>query len=107
MDLSSLSVSELRDLLQQIPAEIKQRESQEKINALNEMRALAKAKGFTLEELLGKDVKEKTSAGVRNKVKTKYRHPGNATLEWTGRGRKPKWIEAWLAEGNSLENLLV
>ena len=49
----------------------------------------------------------KVKASVVNKVKVKYRHPENAGLEWTGRGRKPKWVEAWVANGGSLDNLLV
>lgn len=105
MDLSTLSVAQLRDLQQQIPAEIKRREAQEKINILNEVRAFAKARGYAIEDLLGKEVKVKATAG--NKVKVKYRHPQNPELEWTGRGRKPKWVEAWLASGSTLENLLV
>lgn len=105
MDLSTLSVAQLRDLQQQIPAEIKRREAQEKINILNEVRAFAKARGYAIEDLLGKEVKVKATAG--NKVKVKYRHPQNPDLEWTGRGRKPKWVEAWLASGSTLENLLV
>lgn len=107
MDLSNLSLAELRDLQQQIPAELKRRESQEKADALNELRAFAKTRGFSLEELIGKEgavAKVKTTG---NKVKVKYRHPANPELEWTGRGRKPKWVEAWLAEGSSLEALLV
>lgn len=106
MDLTTLSVSQLRDLQQQIPAEIKRRESQEKANILNEVRAFAKARGYAIEELLGKDAKVKVPS-VGGKVKVKYRHPENAELEWTGRGRKPKWVEAWLAEGKSIDNLLV
>ena len=105
MDLSTMSVAQLRDLQQQIPAEIKRREAQEKINILNEVRAFAKARGYAIEDLLGKESKVKTTAG--NKVKVKYRHPQNPELEWTGRGRKPKWVEAWVAGGASLENLLV
>ncbi|MDR1995578.1 H-NS histone family protein [Azonexus sp.] len=105
MDLSTLSVAQLRDLQQQIPSELKRRESQEKTNILNEMRAFAKARGYAIEELLGKDVKVKTATG--GKVRVKYRHPQDAALEWTGRGRKPKWVEAWLANGGSLDNLLV
>lgn len=105
MDLSILSVSQLRDLQQQIPAEIKRREAQEKISILNEVRAFAKSRGYAIEELLGKEAKVKAVGG--NKVKVKYRHPQNPELEWTGRGRKPKWVEAWLADGNSLDNLLV
>lgn len=105
MDLSTLSVIELRELQQQIPAEIKRREALDKVNILNEVRAFAKARGYAIEDLLGKDVKIKAATG--NKVKVKYRHPENHELEWTGRGRKPKWVESWLASGASLDGLLV
>ena len=105
MDLSTLSVAQMRDLQLQIPAEIKRREAQEKVSVLNELRAIAKARGYAIEDLLGKEAKVKTVTG--NKVKVKYRHPQNGELEWTGRGRKPKWVEAWVANGGSLDNLLV
>ena len=104
MDLSSLTVAQLRDLQQQIPAELKRREAQEKVNILNEVRAFAKALGFALEELVGKEAKIKAPTG---KVKVKYRHPENASLEWTGRGRQPKWVAEWQATGGSLEALTV
>lgn len=34
-----------------------------------------------------------------------YRHPEEATLEWSGRGRKPKWVEHCLAQGMTLDSL--
>ena len=105
MELSTLSISQLRDLQQQIPAELKRRESQEKAEALVKLRAMAKTLGFSIEELMEKEAKVKSPSG--GKVKVKYRHPENAELEWTGRGRKPKWVEAWLAAGNTIESLLV
>lgn len=105
MDLSTLSVPQLRDLQQQIPAELKRRESEDKERVLNEARAFIKARGYTIEDLLTKEVKVK-SVTVK-KVQVKYRHPENAALEWTGRGRKPKWVEAWVANGGNLDNLLV
>ncbi len=106
MDLTTLTVAQLRDLQQQIPAEIKRRESHEKAEILNEVRAFAKARGYAIEDLLGKEAKVK-SVTQGGKVKVKYRHPQNADLEWTGRGRKPKWVEEWLANGNAIDGLLV
>ncbi|MCK6391570.1 MAG: H-NS histone family protein, partial [Azonexus sp.] len=88
-----------------IPLELKRRESQEKNKALNEVRAFAKTRGFSLEELIGKESKVKSATG--GKVKVKYRHPQNTELEWTGRGRTPKWVTAWLESGASLDELLV
>jgi len=105
MDLSSLSVSQLRDLQQKIPAELKKREAREKAEALNKLRDMAKAFGYSLEELVAKEASAVKTSGA--KVPVKYRHPENAALEWTGRGRKPKWVESWLANGGSLDNLLV
>lgn len=105
MDLSALTIAQLRDLQLQIPTEIKRREVQEKTDILNEVRAFAKARGYAIEDLLGKEAKIKAVAGI--KVKVKYRHPENAELEWTGRGRTPKWVSAWTADGRSLDSLLV
>lgn len=104
MDLSTLTVIQLRDLQQQIPAELKRREAQEKVNILNEVRAFAKARGYALEELVSKETKVKVPSG---KVKVKYRHPENAGLEWTGRGRQPKWVAEWVAKGGQMEALTV
>jgi DNA-binding protein H-NS len=105
MDLSTLSVSQLRELQLQIPGELKRREAQEKDAVLNEVRAFAKARGYAIEDLLIKEAKVKVPSG--NKVKVKYRHPENTELEWTGRGRKPKWVEAWVVNGGNIDNLLV
>lgn len=37
-----------------------------------------------------------------------YRHPENDQLTWSGKGKKPKWVTAYLAiEGNTLDGLKV
>jgi len=42
------------------------------------------------------------------KIKCEYAHPQNAELQWSGRGKKPKWVENWLAgAGNTLDQLRV
>ena len=42
-------------------------------------------------------------------VAAKYRHPSNPKLVWSGRGRQPKWLAAWLAEDGKrkAEDLLI
>lgn len=106
MDLSSMTVAELQALQQQIPAELKRREAQEKVNILSEVRAFAKARGYALEELVAREAKAKATGG-KIKVKVKYRHPQDNTLEWTGRGRQPRWVGEWLAQGGALDSLAV
>lgn len=34
-----------------------------------------------------------------------YQHPDDAELQWSGRGRKPKWVENWIAAGGTLDDL--
>lgn len=34
----------------------------------------------------------------------KYRHPGTGS-SWSGRGRRPTWVNQWLLEGNALKDL--
>lgn len=36
-----------------------------------------------------------------------YRHPKNADLTWSGRGRKPEWVVKWLLGFGTLEQLAV
>lgn len=45
----------------------------------------------------------KPSGSTRTPVK--YRHPENNELEWSGRGRKPKWVEHCLTNGMTLQQL--
>lgn len=35
----------------------------------------------------------------------KYRHPAMPDLTWNGKGRQPKWVEAYLANGGALVSL--
>lgn len=40
-------------------------------------------------------------------VSAKYANPEDTSQTWTGRGRKPKWVEAQLESGKTLEDLLI
>ena len=59
--------------------------------------------GFNLSELIeGGKVKRPTGT-----VAPKYTHPENPSVTWTGRGRKPKWVEESFSSGKSLDELAV
>ena len=51
----------------------------------------------------------KTSAkkGRKATVKAKYRSAENSKLTWSGRGRKPKWVQEWVDAGNQLDDLRI
>ena len=37
----------------------------------------------------------------------KYRNPDNPALTWSGRGKRPAWVNEALAAGKTLEDLAV
>lgn len=104
MDISNLSVAELKTLLTQIPKEIDRREKEEKYKLIKELEALASERGFNLNDLVvgGEAVKSE-----RAPVAVKYRHPSNVELCWTGRGRQPKWVVEFVQGGGTFEQLAV
>lgn len=105
MDINTLSIADLKSLYQNIPAEIKRREKEDKIRIRREMENIAKQAGYSLDELLD-DATDKTPK-AKKQVAIKYRHPQDNTLCWTGRGRQPKWVVEFLAAGGSLEQLTI
>jgi len=49
----------------------------------------------------------KAAKPARSKVKPKYRSPDNAKVVWTGRGRPPAWVKAWVDAGKKMDDLLI
>lgn len=90
MDLSGLSAAELRTLQDKLTREIKKRESEEVAHAREKILAIAQSVGMPLEDILASQGKPKAKESV-----IRFRHPDNAALEWSGRGRKPKWVNEW------------
>lgn len=105
MNISTLSLDQLKELQQQIPVEIKRREKEVKEKLLEELKTLAVSRGFSLEQLLkGEAAESKTKVKT---VKPKYCNPNNAEQTWTGRGRKPQWVLDQLAQGKTIESLAI
>ena len=109
MDISVLTTKQLEELLLQIREEINKRKQQEKLELLDRITQIATKHGYSLEEITGNTAHAKKNQKVlaRKPVPVKYRHPKEANLTWTGRGRRPQWVTVWLAGGGTLEALTV
>lgn len=118
MDIAKLSIAELRKLNKRIEAELKKRDESAKRDLLKKMQRLAAEHGLSLDDVVGapapqakpRNATAKAPAKPKGKkivVAPKYRNPDDASMTWTGRGRKPLWVQKCLDEGKSLESLLI
>ena len=118
IDLSTLSPRELGNLI----TTAKKRQAQlSKRAPLAQVRSkltrLAKAEGYTIEELFGTASAARSGAGSGKsapragrrlgKVAPKYRNPENPKETWTGRGKQPRWLAAYTARGRDLGEFLI
>ena len=101
MDLHSLNLEDLLQLQQRVEVEIVNRRSAQEQQVLEEIRQKAAQLGLNPEELV-----TKLQGKAKNTVAPKFRDPASGTL-WSGRGRKPLWVEAWLSSGRSIDDLRI
>ncbi|MBN8443311.1 MAG: H-NS histone family protein [Thauera sp.] len=121
MDLSSLSLTDLRKLQSRVESEIRRRTDTTRRNLIKRMQKMAADEGLSLDDLLDSaapppESKQATpkrapramaKAGKKAAPVIKYRHPEDASKGWSGRGRKPQWAMDWVAQGKSLDELAV
>lgn len=119
IDLSGLSPKELASLITQAQKRqtvIAKRTSITKVRS--RILKFAKSEGYTVEELFGttggaapargRAAKKATTAGRKlGKVAPKYRNPANSKETWSGRGKQPRWLAAYVATGKKPEEFLI
>ena len=88
--IEKMNVKDLRELKGRIESAILSRQTKDKAELRARMAQLAEEAGLSLDEVLGTPRKGGRGKGS---VAVKYRHPDNGTLTWTGRGRRPKWLD--------------
>jgi DNA-binding protein H-NS len=103
MDLTNMSSAQLRDLQEQLKRELKQREGQDLAKAREEILAIAQSVGLPVKDLIGGG--GGAPRAKTGKVQPRYRNPDDASQQWTGRGRQPKWVKDWLDAGKSIDGL--
>lgn len=104
LNLDELSLSELKQLQKQVERAIASFIDRQKSKARAELEEAARKHGYSLADFLADPA---VATRRRAPATAKYRHPENADITWSGRGRKPKWFEEFIARGKSPDDLAV
>ena len=123
IDLEALSAKELQALIAKANQRKKTLAKRKPADVVRKkLVSLAKAEGYSVDELFGtarmvrekagvsaaaKKAPGKKSAQKGVKVEPKFRNPANPAETWAGRGMPPKWLSAQLAQGRKLEEFLI
>ena len=111
IDLSSLTDEELEELLTKVQAAFEERVQ----SRMQELRRIASRAGYEVSlskfaQMVGHGGRQRGSTqsvggNRRQPVLPKYRNPDNPAETWSGRGHRPRWLEAQLATGKTLADL--
>src|SRR5262245_3241031 len=109
-DLSSLSDADLAELIAHAEQELSTRRDRKKAEFFVSIREQAQALGVAPEELvsaLSRKQERPPAADLRAKVAPEYRNPANPSETWAGRGGKPRWMQALLAQGKTMDDFKI
>jgi DNA-binding protein H-NS len=110
IDLASLTDEELEELLTKVQTAFEERVQ----SRMAEFRRIASRAGYEVSlSKIGQMIQQNSrqrgsnqSVGRnRQPVLPKYRNPDNPAENWSGRGHRPRWLEAQLAAGKTLADL--
>ena len=103
-NIASLSELELAELISRASKELEQKQKSKKGEVIAQIKELAASIGVQIE--FGETNKAR-STRKGSTVAIKYRDPDNASNTWTGRGVKPRWLNAYLEQGRSIEDFKI
>lgn len=92
--LEKMAIDELVALRAAVETAIAQRQAGERAALKQQLAELARAQGFSLEDLVA-------GSNKRGPAPVKYRDPKNPLNTWTGRGRTPRWLVAAMKGGRA------
>jgi DNA-binding protein H-NS len=100
-ELDRMTLRELKELevkVQRARASVQDRSRSELRKKVETMIAEA---GFKITDIFG------GRGGKGRTVAAKYANPDDPSETWTGRGRKPRWLNAKVQEGAKIEKFLI
>lgn len=119
IDLSGLSAKQLGALIKTAKKQqtlVAKRTPIAKVRT--QLARMAKAEGYSIEELFGGAAPAKRGRKAAGKpgpkpgrklgkVAPKYRNPANPAETWTGRGKQPRWLAEQVSKGKKVEDFLI
>jgi DNA-binding protein H-NS len=105
IELDALSLDELKRLAKDVAKAITGFEERRRQEARAAIDAKAQEFGFNLADLFDGAPARKPRG--RAASAPKFRHPDNAALTWSGRGRQPQWIKDAIAASGSADHLRI
>lgn len=103
IDLTTLSVPELEQLIHAAGARLEVVKRQHLAQLRRTLEAQAREAGFDVYALFGGDA---AKSSKRISAST-YRNPKNPEQTWAGIGKRPDWVRAAINAGESLESLKI
>lgn len=98
-DLSKYSITQLRALEVRVTEELKSQHFLSVSKAREQILHIARNAGMSEKQLLAIKTPKIPKQGTG---KVKYRNPNDPTQQWSGRGRQPAWVKAWIESGKSV-----
>ncbi|MCU0867986.1 MAG: H-NS histone family protein [Burkholderiales bacterium] len=97
---------ELKAQAQKLLEQAEEMRKQEHAEAIAQVRAMIKEHGLTASDLgFAAGGAMRRRSGGKGSVPPKYRNVDGST--WSGRGRKPGWIQAAIDAGRSMDEFLI
>lgn len=106
-DLANMNFEQLSQLELAVKKEKDNRRAHEEETLLREFRAKLQALGLNADDMAKRLGGGKVSASGKPRLPGMYRDANNPENTWSGRGRKPLWVVAWLEQGRSLDELVI
>lgn len=106
-ELNLMSLAELKALENKVQKAIVKFEEREKKKAFATLKSQARKLGLSLAEIAELADQPESESKPRGKVPPKYANPNDSSQTWTGRGRRPAWVNEAMDAGKSLDDLLI
>lgn len=103
--LSAMSLPDLLNVQEHIKGLIVSRRRLQQKELEHQVREMVRAQGLELEDIVLRD--RNMVRRPKKVASAQYRNPKNPTQTWSGLGKRPNWLKAYLADGGVLERLKI